>query len=576
MISPRIRYTLQGCAVHLLPALLALVCAWPQAALAEQAPAAPVDPGTQSVIDNLMTIQQSLDARRANQQELRKRLKAASDPAEALELEEEIAHNRSEIADLQQSFEHVATGNINLAVLADVPEQPINWRNEIEQISRPLLSSLKELTAKPRQIDSLTREIERRGSQLKVLDRALESIRSINTQNMPKATAEAVQELLVDWQQRREETQRALEISQLKLEALKSEGAGWWATTREAVAEFLHGRGLTLLLAIASGTLVWLLARLLRALYLKWLYRSPSDDSVTRAPLVLYSYRLATAILMVLAIMLVLYVRGDLLLLTLAGIMLVGAALALRQTLPRYTAEIRLLLGVGPVREKERLVLDGVPYRVESLSMYSVLRNPLLEGVKRLPLHLMDDYASRPASKEPWFPSRPDDMIMLPDGNVGKVLQQTIETVEISVRDTRVQYRTADFIGLNVRNLTREGFGVAASFGIDYRHQAICLDTVPRLFQEAIAAHLARAGFGADLQSIMVEFREAGSSSLDYQIYLILAGAAAGSFFKLQRIIQQACVDTCNREGWEIPFTQVTVHAAGGAAIGLPAPAAAC
>jgi hypothetical protein len=27
-------------------------------------------------------------------------------------------------------------------------------------------------------------------------------------------------------------------------------------------------------------------------------------------------------------------------------------------------------------------------------------------------------------------------------------------------------------------------------------------------------------------------------------------------------MVQQACVDTCNNQGWVIPFTQVTVHSA--------------
>ena len=60
----------------------------------------------------------------------------------------------------------------------------------------------------------------------------------------------------------------------------------------------------------------------------------------------------------------------------------------------------------------------------------------------------------------------------------------------------------------------------------------------------------------------MVEFKQAGASSLDYQIYMILKGSAAKAYFKVQRLIQQACVETCNREGWVIPFTQVTVHSA--------------
>jgi small-conductance mechanosensitive channel len=59
---------------------------------------------------------------------------------------------------------------------------------------------------------------------------------------------------------------------------------------------------------------------------------------------------------------------------------------------------------------------------------------------------------------------------------------------------------------------------------------------------------------------MLVEFKAAGGSSLDYQIYMVLNGRAAKAYFRAQRMVQQACVDVCNREGWVIPFTQVTVH----------------
>jgi len=64
----------------------------------------------------------------------------------------------------------------------------------------------------------------------------------------------------------------------------------------------------------------------------------------------------------------------------------------------------------------------------------------------------------------------------------------------------------------------------------------------------------------------LVEFKSAGASSLDYRIYMILDGRVAEAFFKVERLIQQACVETCNREGWVIPFTQITIHAADKAA----------
>jgi small-conductance mechanosensitive channel len=174
----------------------------------------------------------------------------------------------------------------------------------------------------------------------------------------------------------------------------------------------------------------------------------------------------------------------------------------------------------------------------------------------------MSELTSRHAGEEPWFPCRPGDYILMADGSFGKVLQQTIEIVEILVRDARVQVRTGDFLDQNIRNLSREGFGVACTFGVDYQHQAICLDEIPSRLREAIFTRFEQAELKGDIQDLVVEFKEAGASSLDYQIYMILKGRAAKAFFKAQRLIQQACVETCNREGWVIPFTQVTVHSA--------------
>ena len=58
----------------------------------------------------------------------------------------------------------------------------------------------------------------------------------------------------------------------------------------------------------------------------------------------------------------------------------------------------------------------------------------------------------------------------------------------------------------------------------------------------------------------IVEFKEAGANSLDYFIYLTMKGSAAGLYYKLGRFVQQTCVDVCNREGWGIPFAQLTIH----------------
>ena len=514
----------------------------------------------ESSVDSLTVIQQSIDAKRASIREASEQLKKLTDPAEKLEAEQKIGRIRNEIASLQRSFEHIALGGVNQSTVAEQPEQKIDWREELEQISRPLISGLKEITAKPRKMDALRRDIDQYEEQLIQIDRALASLHNFRDQALPAAVVDPVNRLTSEWQLRHDDALRALEIARYKLDSLKVEGTTWQASAKKAVSGFFLGRGLTLLIAALVGIAIWLVLKGLLELYWRWLYRLRNDAGIARAPLVIYSYRMFTAVMIVLAVLMVFYIRGDVLLITLALLALAGVALSLRQTLPRYAAELRLLLGIGPVREEERMIYQGVPYKVESLSVYTILRNPLLEGILRVPLHDMSEFTSRHDDYESWFPCEPGDYILLGDGSYGRVLRQSIEMVEILVRDARMQIATADFLGQNIRNLSREGFGVAVTFGIDYQHQAICLDSVPATLREAIIARFQQAGFKGDIEDIIVEFKEAGSSSLDYQIYIILNGRAARTYFKSQRLVQQACVDTCNREGWIIPFTQVTVH----------------
>jgi hypothetical protein len=527
---------------------------------APDSPEAATEVKNQGAIDNLKNIQNAIDQKRNTINELKEQQKKLEDAAEKQEIELKIGRLKNEIAGLQQSFAHIALGGIDQSILTEQPEVKIDWREEIEQVSMPLLSTIKELTAKPREIDSLRRDIERRGDQLQAINKAIESARFYKEQPLPPVAIESINQLVTEWKQRRDDAQQALQIATFKLASMNTETEPWYTTTGNAFNEFFRGRGLTLLLAITVSIIITLISKGILKLYWYWLARTRGDTGVRRAPLIYYSHRLVTAIIIVLALLMVFYIRGDVLLLTLAMVALVGAALALRQTLPRYAAELRLLLGVGPVRERERLVLDGVPYLVESLSVYTVLRNPALEGMVRLPLHAMDSHTSRPAGKEPWFPCQPGDHILLSDGNLGKIERQTIELVEVMVLDSLIQFRTQDFIGQNNRNISRHGFGIVSTFGIDYQHQAICLDIVPARFREAILSRFKAAGMGDDLLDVMVEFSTAGASSLDYRIYLTLQSHASKAYFKSQRLVQQACVEACNEEGWIIPFTQITVH----------------
>ena len=258
------------------------------------------------------------------------------------------------------------------------------------------------------------------------------------------------------------------------------------------------------------------------------------------------------------------YIRGDLLLLVLSIIALVMLALGAWRYLPRYIAEARLLLNIAAAREGERVIYNGLPFRIASLNLYSELRNPELEGAIRLPLSALTELTSRPRTDEAWFPCQAGDYVLLPDGAFGQVLQQTVELVRLKVVGSIVQFSAAEFVQLNVRNLSREGFGVIVVFGIDYQHQEISLDQVPKRLKDGLTTAFEDAGYEEDLMNLVVEFKEAGTNSLDYLIYATMQGRVAASYFAIARLIQQTCVDICNHEGWIIPFAQLTIHQSDG------------
>ena len=91
-------------------------------------------------------------------------------------------------------------------------------------------------------------------------------------------------------------------------------------------------------------------------------------------------------------------------------------------------AEIRILLDMGSVREGERIVHAGVPWRITSPNVYSTLHNPLLRGGTFASTALTDWSICNRAlmrRRNPGFPSRENDIVIL-DGDIyGKVLVQT-------------------------------------------------------------------------------------------------------------------------------------------------------
>ncbi|MEQ8659310.1 MAG: hypothetical protein RLW62_00685, partial [Gammaproteobacteria bacterium] len=150
--------------------------------------------------------------------------------------------------------------------------------------------------------------------------------------------------------------------------------------------------------------------------------------------------------------------------------------------------------------------------------------------------------------------------VELDDGRIGRVAWQSPAQVQlVELGGAQVTLQTPDFLARAPRNLST-GFRLEIAFGIDYAHQAECTTTIPALMQQKVEGGL-REAFGSELlRHVRVEFQAAAASSLDYEVELDLAGAAAPELPEIRRAVPALLVEACNENGWTIPFQQVTVH----------------
>ncbi|MGB1010443.1 MAG: hypothetical protein ACPGVP_12005, partial [Thiolinea sp.] len=267
---------------------------------------------------------------------------------------------------------------------------------------------------------------------------------------------------------------------------------------------------------------------------------------------------------MVLVVFMVFYLRDDVLLLGLGMIVMVGGAISLQRAFPRFLKEVNLLLNLGSAREGERVIYNGVPYRIKALNVFTILANPALSGIHRLPLEQLGHLFSRPLlADESWFPSETGDAVLLPDGTLVVVEQQNVEQVIVKDLGGSLRYYSAaDFFALDLINLSRSGtFTVSTVFGLDYRYQHNILDDYPALILAEIPKALEVSGFDVALyQNAGVEFKTANASSLDLLIWATFDSELAVSYKKLERILQQACLRVCNTHNLTIPFPQLSIH----------------
>ena len=488
-------------------------------------------------------------------------LQAAQSEERQLLVRKRIQELYARMENLEQDFASVATGIDLMKVTSELSES-LDWQQELQELLRPILEELKNLTARPRELEKLRNEIAHYENIILLMEKALANVQ----QNLKSSSAALLKKELAELQDtlenRRQEYGSQLATARSQLEEKLADEQSVVTTVQNVFRHFFRSRGLNLLLSLLAFIAVFFGMRFLQ----RSLYKTVSFDQTEKKPFYLrligILYYFLTFLAATSALLLVLYISGDWVLLGLALIFLFGVAWTGKHTLPQFWEQIKLFLNLSTVREGERVMFRGLPWKVLSLNIYTKLHNPDLKGgLIRLPLGELLGLHSRPFHKdEPWFPCEEGDFILLADGTYGKVLMQTPETVQMQTLISHKTYLTPDFLQLSPLNLSRD-FVIHTTFGVDYQHQPVVTQQIPTTLKRILIDSLREQGYEQTLRSIKVEFKEAGASSLDLAILAEFSGQAAKDYYVLFRAIQRIAVDACNRHDWIIPFTQVMVHA---------------
>lgn len=510
-------------------------------------------------LESLEALERALDAKESQVDQLQQTLVAAQDEVTRQESAQKLRDAKGEFEEQRRQFEEFAV-EIDLRPFTKEVETSFDWQQELGKLLKPIMAELENATAESRAVGELRAAISDMSERKDLASEAVDNLEALLAETPSPALTSRLTKRLSHWKRIESDASNRHTALDLQLQNRLAERQSMLDETTGFAKNFIRTRGLNLLLAIGTFCIVFFGVRALMSLLTK-MKRGKQEKNFTSRLTALLMHMLSIVGGLV-AMMLVFNMVGDWFMLGIIIIFLLGLGWASINTLPAHVETVKLVLNIGMVKENERVEFEGVPYNVEALGLSARLVNPLLDGGERVfPVKALVGYHSRvPGEREEWFPTRTGDWVELSDGKMGRIAYQNPSSVQlVELGGAQTVYSTAAFVALNPKNLSTN-FRVLSTFGIDYKHQAIATTEVPGKMQAKLESGLPSSLGKGKLLNVDVFFHAAAASSLDYEICVDVDGAAAPSLPIIKNAIQQILVDACNENGWEIPFTQITVH----------------
>ncbi|MDH3994344.1 MAG: mechanosensitive ion channel [Gammaproteobacteria bacterium] len=491
---------------------------------------------------------------------LGQQLAAAKTVSEKKDIQAQLDKLDADLQTTTRNLRGIGAG-ADIASLRAAQETKFSLQEELFALLKPALKEMKDMTSHVRLKSELKDKIAYYREKQPVAELAVANIMGLIDKNEDESLERYLEGMLADWRKQLTVIQSELQSAELQLEKLERSEASLADASQSYLKAFFQRRGLYLAQAILAVMGVLLLSRMSYRAMVKLIPGYRQEHRSFRIRLLDLVHRIITVILAIMGPMVVFYLVEDWVLFSLGILLLLGIGLTLRHALPRYWQQVQLFLNVGSVREGERLDLDGLPWRVRQINIFSLLENPTAGLSQRVRIDDLVELKSRPVKQsDPWFPCKCGDWVQLSDGMRGKVTGISQELVELIERGgAHCTYRTADFLVLSPNNLSRN-FRLKETIGISYDLQRESVAAIPDTLKDHIKRRATEEGYADRLHNLRVDFEKANASSLDIVVIADFDGALADLYGRLQRTLQRWCVEACNEFGWEIPFTQLTLH----------------
>ncbi len=455
----------------------------------DEIPAIPPQLSQEQIASQLSTIQRDIHWLEATILQKRAALSQLSSE-DATEAREEIAALNLRLQRSRISF--VATiSNVELSPPEDSKKKSPkrDLLQEAQQLIEPLFDAIKRVSEKPRRIEAMRSRLADLGARRAEIDKALAGLEA-GQKNLTNSNFTAdLEAAKADLGHQRDELSVRADMLDRNLRQEVGNPQTVMQIIRGEVNNFFSTKGRNFFIALlVFGGVLWTLMYFKRLVLLSR-FSQRALRGLHKPFQTLYG--LFAVFVAIFSAIFALHFLNDWFLATIVMLVFFALLWTLRSLLQHFVHEVKLALNLGSVKEGERIVWNGVPWRVHQLGFRSILRNDELQGGQiTVTAAVLDSLLSRlPFPQEPWFPTRVGDYVKMDDGTLGQVELQTPGTVILNSGGARKHYMTAAFLTQNPQNLS-QGFELTAELRVPAREKLPAMEKLQSTVQEAVAKHL--------------------------------------------------------------------------------------